>query len=119
IDPTAGGDGGMVLKFYIEPQFSYVDDSIIYGSYNGAGSSKRTIDQYDFSTGVYSRLLDLDTLVSGLSGTYVGSVASSGGPVERIMAFFGGTAQDKHRYVVVFDKANPQNRQIIDTIGST
>jgi hypothetical protein len=119
IQPTAGGEGGLVLKFYIEPQFSYVDDAVIYGSYNGVGSSKRTIDQYDFSTGVYTRLLDLDTVMGGLSGTYIGSVASSGGPTERIMAFFGGSSQDRHRYVVVFDKANPQNRQIIDTIAST
>src|SRR5262245_48516945 len=119
IQPAGSGHGGLVLKFYIEPQFSYVDDSIIYGSSNGVGSTKRTIDQYDFDTGAYTRLLDLDTLVAGLSGTYIGSVASSGGPVERIMAFFGGTSQDRHRYVVVFDKANPQNRRFVDTMGST
>src|SRR4051812_22530712 len=87
IQASGSGDGGMVLQFYIEPQFSYVSDSIIYGSSNGAGSTKRTIDQYDFSTKAYTRLLDLDTLVSGLANTYIGSVASSGGPVERIMAF--------------------------------
>jgi hypothetical protein len=119
IQASGVGDGGMVLKFYIEPQFSYVDDSIIYGSSNGAGSTKRTIDQYDFNTGAYTRLMDLDTIVAGLSGTYIGSVASSGGPTERIMAFFGGTSQDRHRYVVVFDRANPQNRHLVDTIGST
>jgi len=119
IQPTGSGEGGLVLKFYIEPQFSYVDDTIIYGSSNDVGSSKRTIDQYDFATGAYTRLLDLDTVVGGLSGTYIGSVASSGGPTERIMAFFGGASQDHHRYVVVFDKANPQNRQIVDTVGST
>jgi hypothetical protein len=119
IQPSGSGDGGMVLRFYIEPQFSYVDDSIIYGSANGVGSTKRTIDQYDFNTGAYTRLLDLDAVVPGLSGTYIGSVASSGGPTERIMAFFGGTSQDRHRYVVVFDKANPQNRHLVDTIAST
>ncbi len=119
IQPTAAGEGGMVLKFYIEPQFSYVDDSIIYGSYNGAGSTRRTIDQYDFDTAAYTRLLDLDAVVPGLAGTYIGSVASSGGPTERIMAFFGGSSQDRHRYVVVFDRANPQNRQIVDTLAST
>jgi hypothetical protein len=119
LQPSGSGDGGLVLQFYIEPQFSYIEDGIIYGSANGVGSTRRTIDQYDFATGVYTRLLDLDTLVAGLSGTYIGSVASSGGPVERIMAFFGGTSQDRHRYVVVFDKANPQNRQVLDTIGST
>ena len=119
IQPSGTGEGGMVLKFYIEPQFSYIDDAIIYGSYNGAGSTKRTIDQYDFRTGAYTTLLDLDSIVGGLSGTYIGSVASSGGPVERIMAFFGGTAQDRHHYVVVFDRAHPENRQIADTTAST
>ena len=119
LQPSASGNGGMVLKFYIEPQFSYVDDSIIFGSYNGTGSTKRTIDQYDFSTGVYSTLLDLDAVAPGLAGTYIGSIASSGGPVERILAFFGGTAQDRHHYVVIFDRANPQNRQLVDTFAST
>ena len=119
LQPTTTGDGGMVLKFYVEPQFSYVDDSIIYGSYNGAGSTRRTIDQYDFNTGVYSTLLNLDAVAPALTGTYIGSIASSGGPVERILAFFGGTAQDRHHYVVVFDRANPQNRHVVDTLAST
>src|SRR6266540_2212011 len=57
---TTSGDGGLVLRLYIEPQFSYVTDSLIYGSLSG--STLRTIDQYDFSTGAYSRLLDLDSL---------------------------------------------------------
>jgi hypothetical protein len=119
IQPSAGGEGGLVLKFYIEPQFSYVDDAIVYGSYNGVGSTNRTIDQYDFNSGAYTTLLNLDALVGGLAGTYIGSVASSGGPVERILAFFGGAAQDKHRYVVVFDRGNPAAHQLIDTVAST
>jgi hypothetical protein len=119
IAPSASGDGGFVLQFYIEPQFSYVGDSILYGSYSGPGSTLHTVDQYDFSTGTYSRLLDLETLEPGLTGTYIGGVASSAGPTERIEAFFGGTSQDRHRYVVVFDRANPQNRQIVDTVAST
>src|SRR4030095_10463357 len=105
IQPSGAGDGGMVLKFYIEPQFSYVDDAIIYGSANGVGSTKRTIDQYDFRTGAYTTILNLDAIVPGLSDTYIGGIGSSGGPTERIMAFFGGTQQDRHHYVVVFDRA--------------
>ena len=83
--PAGGGDGGLVLQFYIEPQFSYVDDAIIFGSYSGQGSTLRTIDQFDFATGAYTRLLDLDTLAAGLSGTYIGGVSSSGGPTERVL----------------------------------
>jgi hypothetical protein len=119
IQPATTGDGGLVLKFYIEPQFSYVDDAIIYGSYSGSGSTLHTIDQYDFSTGRYTQLLDLATLVPSLSGTYIGGVASSGGPTERIEAFFGGTSQDHHHYVVVFDRANPESRHLVDTLAST
>jgi hypothetical protein len=101
------------LRFYIEPQFSYVDGGILYGSVSGG--SLRTIDQYDFSTGEYSRLFDLDTLVSGLQGTYIGGVSSSAGPTERILAFFGGASQDRHRYVVVFDRHAPATRRMLDT----
>jgi hypothetical protein len=121
LQPTATGDGGLVLKFYIEPQFSYVSGSRIYGSLSAGvnGSTLRTIDQYDFSTGLYTRLLDLDTLVPGLAGTYVGGVASSAGPVERVEAFFGGTSQDLHHYVVIFDRANPQDRLLLDTHANT
>ena len=106
------------LRFYIEPQFSYVDNAHIYGSVTGSGASLRTIDQYDFSSGSYTRLLDLDTLVSGMQGTFVGGIGSSAGATERIVAFFGGTQQDKHRYVVVFDRANPERRRLLDTVGS-
>jgi hypothetical protein len=104
------------LRFYIEPQFSYVNDSAIYGSLGGAG---HTIDQFDFGTGQYTRLLDLATVAGGLDGTYVGGIASSAGVTERILAFFGGTSQDRHHYVVLFDKNAPQNRHVLDTAAST
>jgi hypothetical protein len=35
------------------------------------------------------------------------------------VAFFGGSSQDRHHYVVVFDRANPQNRHLLDTLAST
>ena len=120
VDHTASGPGGLVLSFYIEPQFSYVRDSVIYGSYSGpGGASLRTIDQYNFTTRSYSRLLDLDAIVQGLAGTYIGGVASSAGTTERVMTFFGGSRQDLHHDVVVFDAANPQNRHLLDTTAST
>jgi hypothetical protein len=101
------------LRFYIEPQFSYVNGGVLFGSVSGG--SLRTIDQYDFATGEYTRLLDLDTLVSGLKGTYIGGISSTAGPTERILAFFGGTSQDRHHYVVVFDRHAPQKRQLLDS----
>ncbi len=119
IDPVPDGDGGLALRFYIEPTFSYVSDGLIYGSVTGAGATLRTIDQYDFSTRAYSRLLDLDSLAPGLEGTYIGGIGASAGPVERIMAFFGGTSQDRHFYLTVFEKANPSARRLLDTRRST
>ena len=119
VDPTASGDGGLVLSFYIEPQFSYVNDSIIYGSYAGSGATLRTIDQFDFSTRAYTRLMDLDALVGGLAGTYIGGVASSAGATERILTFFGGVSQDHHHYALVFDRSNPAHTLLLDTVAST
>lgn len=101
------------LRFYIEPQFSYLDGGILFGS--DSRGSLRTIDQYDFATGEYTQLLDLDVLVPGLKDTYIGGISSSAGATERILAFFGGASQDRHHYVVVFDRRAPQNRKLLDT----
>jgi hypothetical protein len=101
------------LRFYIEPQFSFVSDSVIYGSVSGG--TLHTIDQYDFSSRKYTQLLDLEKLEPGLQNTYVGGISSSAGPAERIMAFFGGVSQDRHHYIVVFDRNAPAERRILDT----
>lgn len=119
ISPTTTGNGGFVLATYVEPQFSYVEDSIIYVAYSGSGTNLHTIDQYDFSTGTYTALMNLETIVPGLSGTYIGGIASSAGATERVETFFGGTSQDHHHYVLVFDRANPSNRLLLDTWAST
>jgi len=113
-DPYSGTASRLSpLTFYIEPQFSYVSDSVMYGSVSSA--SLHTIDQYDLNTEKYTQLLDLETLASGLSGTYIGGISSSAGPIERILAFFGGASQDQHHIVVVFDRNAPANRHMLDT----
>jgi hypothetical protein len=117
INPTTTGDGGLVVRSYVEPQFSYVHDNLIYVS--GVGGSVRTIGQYDFSSNQYSLLVDLDTVVPNLAGTYLGWIGSSAGIVERIVTFFGGTSQDQHYYVMVFEKNNPSRRHIVNTLAST
>lgn len=119
IDPTTTGDGGLVVRSYIEPQFSYVADNLIYGSYSGPGATLRTIDQYDFTSNTYSTLVNLDQVVANLAGTFVGWIGSSGGPVERIATLFGGASQDKHHLAMVFDKADPSRRHVVDTTAST
>jgi hypothetical protein len=117
LNPSSSGEGGLVLRFYIEPHFSYLHDGLIFGS--ASGGSLRTIDQFDFATGAYTRLLDLDTLAPNLAGTYVGGIGSSAGNVERILTFFGGTSQDRHFLLTVFERGNPARRRLLDTRAST
>lgn len=113
-DPASGtATKDSALRFYIEPQFSYVDPSLIYGSVSSG--SLHTIDQYDFSTGKYSQLVDLETIEPDLKGTFVGGVMSSAGPTEWVLAFFGGTSQDRHHYVLLFDRRSPSKRKLLDT----
>ncbi len=119
VNPSATGEGGLILQFFIEPQFSYLSDNLIYGSYNGSGATLRTIDQYDFSTGRYSQLMNLDLVAPNLAGTYVGWIGSSGGPIERIATFFGGAAQGYHYLAMVFDKNDPTKRRVVNTKAST
>ncbi|MBA3885085.1 MAG: putative Ig domain-containing protein [Acidobacteria bacterium] len=119
LEPTTTGAGGRTLRFFAEPTFSYVTPGLLYGTYNGAGSNLRSVDQYDIETKQYRSLLNLDTLVPGLEGTYAGGLLNSGGATERLVAFFGGTSQDRHMYLVVFDKADPSKRRLVDTLAST
>jgi hypothetical protein len=122
IQPSGTGDGGLVFKFYIEPTFSYVNENLIYGACNNPcspGADVVTIVQYDFASGQYSTLLDLKTVSANLAGTYVGGIGGSSGPTEKLAVFFGGTGQDHHYLVVVFDKNNPASRTLLDTHAST
>jgi hypothetical protein len=119
LQASATGNGGLTLQFFNEPTFSYVTPGIAYGTYRGAGANLRSIDQYDFESGQYSQLLNLDGVVAGLTGTYVGGIGSSAGSMERVFAFFGGTSQDRHFFLVVFDKRKPSNRLLLNTVAST
>jgi len=117
--PTTTGDGGMMLEFFNEPTFSYLTPGVLYGTFNGNGSTLHSVDQYDFDTGQYTQLMNLESLAPNLANTYTGGVGASAGAVERIMAFFGGTSQDYHFYLLVFDKDNPSRRHLINTHAST
>lgn len=119
LQKSSTGDGGLTLKFFNEPTFSYITPGVMYGTYSGSGSNLHSVDQYDIETNQYSQLLNLETLAPNLAGTYTGGLGASAGAVERIMAFFGGMSQDEHYYLVVFDKANPSRRQLLNTVAST
>src|SRR5262245_25471859 len=105
LQPTTTGNGGLTMLFRNEPTFSYVTPGVVYGTYSGSAAAPRTVDQFDLTTSKYTQILNLDTLVPGLTGV-VGSVLVSAGP-ERLIAFFGGSSQDRHNYLLVFDRTNP------------
>jgi hypothetical protein len=117
IQATGTGDGGLTLASYVEPQFSRVDPNVIYGALSG--SNNRTIAKYDFAAGTYSTLLDLDTIVSGLAGTYIGGLLSGGTPIENLVTFFGGTSQDRHYYALWTPVASIGARKLLNTVTST
>jgi hypothetical protein len=115
IQPSGADNGGFTLGFYVEPQFSVLNPNIIYGV---TGSNNRTIEQFDFSTGAYTTVLDLDTLVSGLANTYVGGMNSGGAP-ETLLTFFGGASQDAHYYALFAPIAHPRTGKLLNTVTST
>lgn len=116
IQPAATGNGGQTLAFYGEPQFSLVRPSVIYGA--ASGGNNRTISQYDFQTGLYTPIVNLDTLVPGLTG-YVGGVMSGGVPAEALLTFFGGGAQDSHYYALWAPVGDMGARKLLNTMAST
>lgn len=117
IQPASSGNGGLTLGFYVEPQFSLVNPKVIYGAVSG--SNNRTIGQYDFSTGTYATVVDLDTVVGGLAGTYVGGFMTGGTPSENLMTFFGGFSQDNHYLALWSPIGNPAGRKLLNSVNST
>ncbi|PYR36045.1 MAG: hypothetical protein DMF93_20620, partial [Acidobacteria bacterium] len=114
LQPSGSGNGGLTLAFYVEPQFSLTSPNIIYGI--ASGGNNRTIKQYDFTTGAYTTILDLDTVVSGLSG-YVGGFISGATSPETLLVFFGGAQQDAHYYTLWFTPSG--TRKLLNTVSST
>ena len=111
------GDGGLMLNFSGEPTFSSVNANLIHGVSNT--SNNRTITRYDFAAKTYSTVVDLDTVVTGLAGTYVGAVNSGGVPTEYMTVFFGGGSQDHHNLLMWFPVENLAAKKIVNTTAST
>jgi hypothetical protein len=104
------GSGGMMLNI-AKCEFSFMDKNIIYG----LGGNGRTFMQYNFQTGAYTTLFNLDSAIPGLSGN-TGDVSASGN--DRLSTYFGGPVQDSHMFVVVWDKSTGQYA-ILNTQNST
>lgn len=81
-----------VITSQLEPTFSYVDLSTIYGVI------QHRIEKWNIITGVMSEVLNLDSLGLNLGAdTYVGGLLTVDNDVW--VTFFGGTGQDKHYYI--------------------
>jgi hypothetical protein len=104
------GSGGMLLNI-AKCEFSFMDKNIIYG----LGGNGRTFMQYNFQTGVYTTLFNLDSAVPGLSGI-TGDVSASGS--DRLSTYFGANVQDSHMLVIVWDK-NTGQYAVLNTQNST
>ena len=118
IDATAGGTGGLLVSSQAEPQFSFVSPNILYVSRQDSNNMP-VVAEYDFSTGTYIDLVNLGTVAPISSSTYTGGLSSSAGPTERVMAFFGGAAQDSHFLVAVFAANNPRSVTVLNSTAST
>jgi carbohydrate binding protein with CBM6 domain len=108
------GDGGLTLNFINDPEFSTTNPNVIYG----VNSVIHTVSRYDFAAAAYSAVINLDTIVSGLSG-YVGGQAAGGTTTDNLMVFFGGPQQDLHHYALWFPVNNLAAKKLLDTAVST
>lgn len=104
------------LTFTIEPTFSRVNAKKILGLVGFK------IQQHDTTLNTYTDMLDIavvDSAYTGGSFVMGGAMYSSSSIPERMTCFYGGTAQDTHKRVLVCDVTNTANRLILDTQALT
>jgi len=91
----------------VEPCFSRTAPDVLY---TNGGAHARTIRAYSLPAGTFADLLDVDTLVPGLDGTYLGGLLHAAGA---LVVFFGGAGADQHHYVV---RWTPGGVKLLDTL---
>jgi len=116
---TDGGDGGLVVASQAEPQFSFVSSNILYVTRQDPSNDWPIVATFDLSTGAYADVLNLGEAAPIARHTYAGGLSSSGGSSERVMVFFGGSAQDSHYLVALFAPSRPRSVALLDTTTST
>jgi hypothetical protein len=119
VQAVSGGDGGLLIASQAEPQFSFVSPNVMYVTRQDSTYDWPIIQRFEFSTGTYTDLLNLGEAAPIAHSTYVGGLASSAGAKERVMAFFGGAAQDSHYLVATFAPGLPDSAVVLDTTTST
>ena len=65
---ASSGAGGLLITSQAEPQFSFVSPSIIYVTRQDSNHDWPIVQQFDFSTGLYTDLLNLILLDTNLPG---------------------------------------------------
>jgi hypothetical protein len=116
IQPTGTGDGGLLIQSQVEPQFSFVAPNIIFASTRDQTEPIHdfpVVHKFDFSTGAYTIMLNLRTVTPVDPDTYAGALSSSATTPEKVSIMFGGTGQDRHFKVAVFNVASPESTVII------
>lgn len=118
---SGAGDGGLVVtSTAMEPQFSWVNDDLIYVNDQDGTHGTPIVKKYSFVGASYTTVKDLRTIpnVTVADNTYNGGVYSSEGGNEKIVTFFGGVGQDAHYLAAVFEVAAPTVCTVVDTVAS-
>ena len=115
------GDGGRILAFASEAQFSSIDPDVIYGA--STQYDHAVVTQYNFATDLYSVITDTRNIVPGVDNagrTYLRGVQTGATSGTEYMTFiFGGGSQDWDRYAIWFPVGNLGARKLVDTLAST
>jgi hypothetical protein len=121
IEPAPTGDGGLTLWSQVEPQFSFLSSNVLFGSRQDPVNDWPIIEQFDFNTLTYVDVLNLGTVAALNHGTYAGALSSSARRPEKLCVLFGGSSQDHHFKVAVFNSkpATARNAVVLDSQAST
>jgi hypothetical protein len=118
IDPTTTGDGGLVIRSQVEPQFSLRSANLLFGSRQDSANDWPIIQQFDFATLTYTDIVNLGALTTIASGTFAGALSSSASTPEELCVLFGGSAQDAH-YKVAVVQTTGTSPIVLDSVAST
>jgi hypothetical protein len=105
-----------IPTFTNEPTFSRVSPAILYGA------TGFKVQAFNTDTATATTLVDVAAIdpLHAKAGTYLGgSVQSSASVPERLAYFYGGSSQDKHFLVSVFEVQDPSKRLTLDTLAMT
>ena len=114
-------DGGLILAFGSEPEFSGIDPDVAFGWSNQYDHA--VVTRYSFATNTYAQVVDVRDVVPNIDAngrTYLRGVETGvSAGVEYMTFIFGGTSQDLDRYAIWFPVGNPAARKLVDTVAST